>query len=142
MIYSHIYLFLLFIFTSILNIILTTHLYPIMAIGVIYYIFSVLLHQKEYYKLCWSICSFLIFEINFGFPIFSIVLLSYFIHTIVVPYLSINLSINKSNYLFTILIFYIVFIIFMTLFYSLTQDLLSQLLINYFIDIIILMVIL
>jgi hypothetical protein len=142
MIYNHISLFFLFLFISLINTIATTHLYPIMLLGVIYYIFSYLLNSKEYYKILWIIFTFIIFEINFGFPFFSIILLSYFNYSIVIPYLSTNLSFNKDNYFLSTLIYYIIFYVFLILFYSTTENLMIQVFVNYIIDILILTVIL
>ena len=113
-----------------------------MLLGVIYYIFSYLLNSKEYYKILWIIFTFIIFEINFGFPFFSIILLSYFNYSIVIPYLSTNLSFNKDNYFLSTLIYYIIFYVFLILFYSTTENLMIQVFVNYIIDILILTVIL
>jgi hypothetical protein len=137
MVLSHFRLFLIFIFVSCVNLISTIHFYPLMLLGLTYYIYSYLLSQKNYYKLIWSIFTFVIFEINFGFPIFSIILLSYFIHILVIPFISSKLSFNKDNYIIIIFIFYIIFAIFMGTFYTFSLTFTGQIFINYIIELII-----
>jgi hypothetical protein len=142
MIFSHIHLFLFFVVTALINIVTTTHLYSILLIGFTYYIFSNILESKQYAKLVWSIFTFLVFEINFGFPIFSILLFSYFIYIVVIPYFSANLSFNHNNYLVSILIYYSLFAILVSFQDTFTFDLFFKLFYNYIIDIFLIMVLL
>ena len=132
--FSHIKLFIIFICISIVNIISTTHLISILLVGVIYYIFSLTLYYKEYYKLIWSILTFLVFEINFGFPLFSISLFSYFIYLVVVPYFTINLSLNRTNYITALAIFYIFFGLLVALLNDFTTDMILPFFGNYLLD--------
>jgi hypothetical protein len=95
MLLNHFVLALVLFISISVNVISTTHFYPILFIGVIYYLFSNLLHKKEYYKLFWFLPAFLIFEVNFGLPIFSMIILSYIVFSFIIPAFSSNLSFSK-----------------------------------------------
>ena len=136
MLLNHFVLALMLFISISVNVISTTHFYPILFIGVIYYIFSYLLHKKEYYKLFWLLPAFLIFEVNFGFPIFSMIILSYIVFSFIIPAFSSNLSFSKSNYFIGLFIFYIIFFFFVILLNGYTDIFLKNLLVNYIVDII------
>jgi hypothetical protein len=136
MLLNHFVLALMLFISISVNVISTTHFYPILFIGVIYYLFSNLLHKKEYYKLFWLLPAFLIFEVNFGFPIFSMIILSYIVFSFIIPAFSSNLSFSKSNYFIGLFIFYIIFFFFVILLNGYTDIFLKNLLVNYIVDII------
>ena len=136
MLLNHFVLALMLFISISVNVISTTHFYPILFIGVIYYLFSNLLHKKEYYKLFWLLPAFLIFEVNFGLPIFSMIILSYIVFSFIIPAFSSNLSFSKSNYFIGLFIFYIIFFFFVILLNGYTDIFLKNLLVNYIVDII------
>jgi hypothetical protein len=136
MLLNHFVLALMLFISISVNVISSTHFYPILFIGVIYYLFSNLLHKKEYYKLFWLLPAFLIFEVNFGLPIFSMIILSYIVFSIIIPAFSANLSFAKSNYFIGLFIFYIIFFFFVILLNGYTDIFLKNLLVNYIVDII------
>jgi hypothetical protein len=136
MLLNHFVLALMLFISISVNVISSTHFYPILFIGVIYYLFSNLLHKKEYYKLFWLLPAFLIFEVNFGLPIFSMIILSYIVFSFIIPAFSSNLSFSKSNYFIGLFIFYIIFFFFVILLNGYTDIFLKNLLVNYIVDII------
>ncbi len=130
-------LFFIFLIISLVNIISTTHMIPIMLIGINFYLFTKLLDEKKYYGVLASIFVFIIFEINHGFPLMSIPLLAYILHILIIPYFMTNLSILNRSKLMSISVFYLALYIFLFIAYDVNSLLSVQLLLNLLLDLIV-----
>jgi hypothetical protein len=131
---NNIYLFLSFICISLVNIISTTHFFPIMLIGVNFVIFSHLLHKEEYYKITFPILTFLVFEINFGIPYFSTALLSFVFLRLLLPYLKTTFTFSSSNYYIQNMLFYFLFTLCVSIFLGISFDTLTMIILNLLLD--------
>ncbi len=125
----------IFILISIINILSTTHMFPVMLMGINFYLFSKLLDESKYYGVLISIVVFAIFEINHGFPLLSISLLSFILYSIVVPYFMTNVSILNRSKVASISIFYLSLFILLAFVYEMSFILFMQLILNFLFDI-------
>lgn len=124
-----------FILISIINILSATHMFPVMLMGINFYLFSRLLDDNKYYGVLMSVVVFTIFEINHGFPLLSISLLSLILYSIILPYFMTNVSILNRSKVASISIFYLSLFILLALVYEMNFILFIQLILNFLFDI-------
>ena len=102
-------LFVLFILISIIiiNILSSIYFMPLILLGSVFIFFTQCL-TKKYYYLCLLITSVILFiELNNGFPLFSLVLLSIFLYLYIIPIIEKLISYKILNYYIYTLLFYI-----------------------------------
>ncbi len=100
------FLFLLFITTIIINTISSIYFTSIMLIGFLFLAFIKCIHNKYYYSIFFISLAILFIELNNGFPPFSLILLSIFSYTFIIPKIKKIVSFSGLNYFIYILWFY------------------------------------
>lgn len=132
LLHNPIFVFLLTIFTIFVNIISSTHFYPIMLAGIVFLTLKKCVKHGYNYSAFSLVIAFLFIEYNNGFIPFSLSLLSFFIYFFVIPNLTRVISLhNLNNYIF-ILSFYLG----MGILWSFTNGFSFYLLKNIFINVI------
>lgn len=133
LLHNPIFIFLLTIFTIAINIISSTHFFPIMLAGIIFLSLKKAVKNSYYYSALVLIIAFLFIEYNNGFMPFSLTLLAFFIYLFVIPNLTRVISLHNLNSYIYILTFYLGMIIL----WSFTNGFSFYLIKNVFINILI-----
>lgn len=128
------FVLLLCIFSVFVNIISSIYFFPILFIGVLFISFFICLKRRHHYSLIFIIITFCLIEINNGFKLFSLSLLSTFVYVFIAPYIKRTLSFNSLNPYIYIAVFYLGVYIMWSLNNNLTPQLNYTLLINLAID--------
>ncbi|MEA2017690.1 MAG: hypothetical protein U9N59_04520 [Campylobacterota bacterium] len=117
------------------NIIFSTYFISILLVGVVFKIFLDALKKEYYYLLSFTIFIFLIIEVNQGFKLFSLSLISLFLYYFIIPKLkhlfSSSIMINGTF----ILSFYLCLAIMIQFFDTLNLDIFLVFLTNFILDI-------
>jgi len=128
------FVLLLSIFSIFINIISSIYFFPILFLGVLFISFVICLKRRHNYSLFFIIITFCFIEINNGFKIFSLSLLSTFVYLFIAPYIKRTLSFNNLNPYIYISVFYLGVYIMWLLNNDLSSQLNYTLLINIVID--------
>ena len=132
-----IFVFLLSVFASLINILFSVHFISIMFAGVLFLAFVKALENRYFYSLIWIILAFLVVENIQGFRVFSLVALALFISIFIKPYIEhIIASTDFLKNLFVI-IFYLSMIILYSFINGFDINLVITIVINIIIDLII-----
>lgn len=107
LLHNPIFIFILSIFTIILNIVSSVHFLPIMLAGIIFLALKKCVKNSYYYSGVLLIITFLFIEYNNGFIPFSLTLLAFFIYIFVIPYLIRVISLHNLNSYIYIITFYL-----------------------------------
>ncbi|OPX27419.1 MAG: hypothetical protein B1H07_01525 [Campylobacteraceae bacterium 4484_166] len=128
----------LLIFIYIINVISLNISYPIYLIGFVFYIWTKTAKNK--YFILWPISMLVVIEINFGFYIFSTVIISYLIYHYVVPFVSRYLNFNKESKISLVLLFYLFFMFYLIYFYNIKTELFFNIMFNIVFDIVLIFI--
>lgn len=125
------------IFIVLSNIIFSTYFIPVLLVGTIFKIFLDALKKERYYLLSFIILIFLIIEVNQGFKLFSLSLISLFLYYFIIPKLKHLFSSSiliDSTFIFS---FYLSIAIMIQFFDKLNFDTFLIFIANFIIDILI-----
>lgn len=125
------------IFSIFINVISSIYFFPILFLGILFMAFFVSLKKRYNYSLIFVIITFCFIEINNGFKIFSLSLLSTFIYLFIVPYIRKTLSFSSLYAYIYMGVFYLGIYIMWSINNNLTPQLNYTLLANLIIDFII-----
>ncbi len=132
-----IFIFLLFIGISLVNILTSVHFIPIMFVGILFIAFIKTLENRYYYSLFWIILALLIIENIQGFRAFSLVSASLFIYIFIKPNIEHIFSSTDNLKTLYVLILYICIILIYSFFNGFDLYLLPVVVMNLIFDIII-----
>ncbi|MCJ8327448.1 MAG: hypothetical protein MJK08_10150 [Campylobacterales bacterium] len=126
-------IFFISIIILIINTIFSIYFISIMLIGIIFLSIEQCIKNKQYYTLTFLIFVMLYLEINIGFRPFSLTLLAFFSHVLILPYIKRVMTLSTvSNYVH-VLWFYLAAIFV----YSINNDLSFNIILSIFFNIII-----
>lgn len=131
-----IFLFILLIVISTINIISSIHFFLILFAGILFLSFYITLKNRYMYSLTFVIIAFLLIEINSGFPPLSLTLLSFFIYIFVIPKTDNLISYNSLNYYLYIGVFYLGLTILWAFLDNMPENTVFVLIFNLFVDLI------
>lgn len=131
------FIFLLCISSIFVNILSTIYFFPILFTGILFMAFFISLKRRYYYSLMIVIITFCFIELNNGFKIFSLSLLSTFVYVFIAPYIKRTLSFTSLNSYIYMAVFYFGIYIMWSFNNDLTPQLNYTLLVNLVIDFII-----
>lgn len=134
---SPIFIFILCFISIIVNAISAVHFFPILLLGPIFMAFFVALKRRYGYSLFFVLLTILLIELNNGFMPFSLIMLSFFLYSFIIPYLKRVLSLDSINAYVYIAVFYLGVFILWTLNNESSAQLNYTLLINLIIDFIV-----
>ncbi|RXJ87054.1 hypothetical protein [Arcobacter sp. CECT 8985] len=123
-----------FISTILINFISSIYFNPIFLAGVLFLTFIKILKREYYYSAFFLAIAMLFIELNNGFKPFSLILLTCFIYSFIVPYIKRIISYSQLNEYLYILTFYIGFTIIYILNNSFSNELFFTIFINIVID--------
>ena len=128
-------IFLMFIFVSLVNIILPIHFFSIFLAGIVFMSFIYCIKNEYWYSLATVVLTFIVIEISHGLLIGVLSMLSFFIYIFVIPKIKYTLT-SKAIYIFFItIVFYIGMLLLFILSGDANSDLYFKILFNFFIDI-------
>jgi hypothetical protein len=127
----------LFLFISLVNLVLTVHFFTIFFAGIVFLAFIQCIETKSLYSLVFLVFTFIFIEVSHGLYIGSLSLVVLFIYIFIKPKIQYTLS---SRFLFIFSLVGIFYFLFFILFYfnaNINIDLVYKFLFNYILDIIV-----
>ncbi len=125
------------VFVGLANIIFSTYFISVLLVGVVFKIFLDAVKKEYNYLLAFSIFTFLLIEVNQGFKLFSLSLISLFLYYFIIPRLKHLLSSAIMINITFILSFYLSIAIMVQFFDKLNLDIYFIFLLNFILDILI-----
>lgn len=124
----------IFICAILINFISSIYFNPVFLAGVLFLTFIKILKREYYYSAFFLALAMLYLELNNGFKPFSLILLSCFIYSFIVPYIKRIISYSQLNEYLYIFVFYLGFTFLYILNNSYSSDLFFTIFINIVID--------